>query len=70
MQEIHNYLYFVEKVDKLGLKYHLTKDCITVINKHDVLLGKFVTANDALNYVFGYESGIMDASYYKENEPE
>lgn len=70
MQEIHNYLYFVEKSDKLGLKHTLKNERITILNKRDVLLGTFITATEALNYIFGYESGIMDASYYKEDEVE
>ncbi|UYD59427.1 hypothetical protein HPMBJEAJ_00328 [Aeromonas phage avDM6] len=64
MQEIHNYLGMQEKAKKYDIKVTLFNDRIKLKNKKDVIIGVFLNATDAYNYLLGYESGIMDSSLY------
>ncbi|ADQ53422.1 hypothetical protein 65p415 [Aeromonas phage 65] len=64
MQEIHNYLGMKAKAEKYAIEVILFNDRIKLKNRKDVIIGVFLNATDAYNYLLGYESGIMDSSLY------
>lgn len=70
MKDIHDWRLCEELLAKYHLYYKLYKECIIIYNKRDVVLGKFVSVGELINYLYGYGSGVMDAHLYKEEDDE
>lgn len=67
MQEIHKYLNLVDKCKSFQVKMNISNDSIILLNKKNVILGKFFDVSTAYSYILGYESGIMDAPMFNED---
>lgn len=61
MKEIIAWEEAKKKMEKHGVTYELHSDQIRLKNKFGASLGSMYSAVEIVNYMYGYESGKMDA---------
>lgn len=59
-----------KKMAKYEITYSLFSDRVKLTNKEGVLLGHFYNAQEIINYIYGYESGVLDSRIYKDRKDE
>lgn len=67
MKEVHAWEVCRSKMKKLEVLYTVNTDAINVIGKSGMCLGRFHSAIELVNYLYGYESGLMDKRLYNDN---
>lgn len=59
-----------KKMEHFEISYELFSDRVKLTNKEGVLLGHFYNAQEIVNYLYGYESGVLDSRMYKGSKDE
>jgi hypothetical protein len=70
MKEINAWETSRRKMKALNITYTLNTDVIKVKSKEGTNMGHFYSTLELVNYLYGYESGIMDARFYGNEESE